>query len=32
MNRGIIVSYLLLLLLLLLLTDQLVCLDHQRLL
>jgi len=31
MNRGIIVSYLLLLLLLLLLTDQLVCLDHQRL-
>jgi len=31
MNRGIIVSYLLLLLLLLL-TDQLVCLDHQRLL
>jgi len=30
MNRGIIVSYLLLLLLLL--TDQLVCLDHQRLL
>jgi len=32
MNRGIIVSYLLLLLLLLLPTDQLVCLDHQRLL